>query len=155
MDHNLRDNPLPLDWKIRSCEWWTLLEDIPVHGDGLEEKDDKNIRIYFENIDGFSINPRSPAHNNNNKIKYFNTLMLQLDVDIFGGAEARTNWSMLPATHKPDRILHPREGGCVIAAHNEHERFSIAQQGGTFLAATTSATDLISEKGIDPTGLGR
>ena len=110
MDNELRNNPLPLDQQIKSGDWWTLLEDIPVHGDKLEAKDDANIRIYFENIDGFCINPRSPAHNNNHKLKYFNSLMLQLDVDIYGGAESRTNWSMLPATHRIDRVLQLRDG---------------------------------------------
>ena len=81
--------------------------------------------------------------------------MLHLDADIYGGVESRTNWSMLPATHCIERILHTREGGQVIAAHNEHEKFSIAQQGGTFLAATAETAEIISEKGKDTTGLGR
>ena len=155
MDNNLRNNPLPLDKNIKSSDWWTLLEDIPVHGDELGAKEDANIRIYFENIDGFCVNPRSPAHNNNHKLKYFNTLISQLEVDIYGGAETRTNWSMLPATHRIDRLLQLRDGGSAIAAHNKHEKFSIAQQGGTFLATMAPVVDIISDRGADPTGLGR
>ena len=76
-------------------------------------------------------------------------------MDIYGGVETRTNWSMLPGTHHINRILDLRDGSCSITAHNEHEQFSIAQQGGTFLAATTAAAELVSDKGKDPTGLGR
>ena len=132
-----------------------MLEDVPVHGDELGPKNDSNIRIFFENIDGFGIDKRSPAYNDNKKIEYFNSLMSHLNADIYGGVETRTNWSMLPGTHNIERVLDLREGNCTITAHNEHEQFSIAQQGGTFLVATTEAAELVCKKGKDPTGLGR
>ena len=94
-----------------------MLEDIPVHGDELGPKNDSNIRIFFENVDGFAIDKRSPAYNNNKKIKYFNSLMSHLNADIYGCVETRTNWSMLPGTHNIERVLDLREVKCPITAH--------------------------------------
>ena len=71
----LRQNPLPLNEIVRTRDWWTLLGDIPVHGDDIKEKEEGNVRFYFENVDGLSINIRKPVDNHNDKIKYFNTLL--------------------------------------------------------------------------------
>ena len=151
----LKQNPLPLDKITRPQDWWTLLEDIPVHGDDILQKKEDNVRFYFENIDGFSVNIQKPAVNNNDKITYFNSLLSRLEVDVVGGAEARTNWSMVPGTHHLPRLLQRREGARTITAHNTHERFSIAQQGGTFMSASEFSQGLIDTSGCDETGLGR
>ena len=111
-----------------------MLENIPVHGDELKQKKDSDIRIFFENIDGLSVDPSAPAMNNNKKIKYLNALTAQLEIDVIGGAESRTNWPMLQPTHHLRQLLNIRDGGRTVVANNEHERFSVAQQGGTFLA---------------------
>ena len=151
----LKNNPLPLDKITNTQDWWTLLEDIPVHGDEIKSKHEDNVRFYFENIDGFSVNISKQVYNNNDKIKYFNSLLSRLEIDVVGGAEARTNWSMVPGSHQLSHLLQQREGARTITAHNIHERFSIAQQGGTFMSATEFNQGLIETSGCDETGLGR
>ena len=151
----LRHNPLPLDRITRTRDWWTLLDDIPVHGDALQSKNEGHIRFYFENVDGFSVNIKKPVYNNNNKLQYYNSLLSRLEVDVFGGVEARTNWSIVPGSHQLPRLLQQREGARTITAHNKHERFTIAQQGGTFLSANEFSQGMIESSGSDTTGLGR
>ena len=153
--NNLGDNDPPLVRQISTKDWWTKLEDIPVHGDDIKEKSSSCFRFYFENVDGLRIKRKRPAHNNNSKLQFFNTLLSRLDVDIFGGAESRTCWSLLPSSLAISRVLDLRDGSRAIAAHNEHESFSPSQQGGTFLAATEQLQDHIPSSGKDPSGLGR
>ena len=112
-------------------------------------------RVYFENIDGFRIQPRGPIHNNNDKIKYYNTMTTRLETDIICGVEARTNWSILPKNYQLSNLLQTREGARVITAHNVHEQFSIPQQGGTFLVAKEQCQGMIESMGKDESGLGR
>ena len=146
---------LPLDQIKETRDWWTLLEDVPVHGDELSPKDDSMIRMYFENVDGLGILPRKPVHDNNSKIKYFNALTNRLEVDVICGVETRTNWPLLPKSHQLQNLLQLREGARVITGHNEHERFSQAQQGGTFMAIKEFNQGIVQSVGKDTTGLGR
>ena len=122
-----------LDKDQKPENWWTLIKDIPVHGNEIKPKRSSMVRVYFENIGGFRIQPRGPIHNNNDKIKYYNTMTTRLETDIICGVEARSNWSILPKNYQLSNLLQLREGARVITAHNEHEQFSIPQQGGTFL----------------------
>ena len=126
-----------------------------MHGDIIEERDSSTTRIYFENVDGLSVDLCKPALNNNTKLSYFTHLLSRLQVDVVAGAEARTNWSMLPSTLTLPRLLNQREGSRCITAHNEHEKFSPRQQGGTFLAASPYLQDYRPAMGKDPSGLGR
>ena len=113
------------------------------------------LRFYFENIDGFRVQPRCPIHNNNDKIKYYNTMTTRLETDIICGVEARTNWSMLPRNYQLSNLIQLREGARAITEHNEHETFNIPQQGGTFLAIKEQSQGMIDSMGKDTTGLGR
>ena len=136
-------------------KWWTSIKDIPVHGNEIKSKKDSMLRFYFENIDGFKVQPRRPIHNNNDKIKYYNTMTKRLEIDIICGAEARTNWAMLPKNYQISNLLQLREGARAITAHNEHEKFSIPQQGGTFMVIKEQSQGMIDSMGKDLTGLGR
>ena len=69
---------------------WTKFSDVPVHGDSLAGKPSDTIHVYFENIDGFRVDPKQSLRNNKN-LTYYNNLITRLDIDIVGGAEARTN----------------------------------------------------------------
>ena len=40
------------------AEDWKQLKDGPVFGNPLGGKEDENIRFYFENVDGFSIDTK-------------------------------------------------------------------------------------------------
>ena len=133
---------------------WVKLSDIPVHGDALGGKADGDCRLLFENIDGFGVKVQCTNKSNKN-LKYYNSLLHRLDVDFLGGAEARCQWDMLPHTHSLPKLLDLREGSRSCYGHNEHEKFSVKQQGGTFLASSPHMGDMVMEMGKDETGLGR
>ena len=42
-----------------------------------------------------------------------------------------------------------------LASHNVNERIQREQMGGTAVAAVSQLSDVVSEVGSDPTGLGR
>ena len=81
------------------------MKEIPIHGDPLVEKSEDNVRLYFENVDGFHINARKSVVQNT-KLNYFSLLMAKMNVDIFGGAECRTQWDLIPATHSFKKSLN-------------------------------------------------
>ena len=97
----------------------------------------------------------SPLRNNNSTLLYFTHILSRLQVDVVGGVETRTNWSLPPSSHSLGTLLNQRDGSRCVAAHNEHERFSINQQGGTFLASTPVLSDFQPSSGKDPSALGR
>ena len=130
------------------------MENIITHGDQLSSKADNDVRLYFENVDGLNIEPTKPT-TQNIKLNYFNLLMAKMEVDIYGGAESRTNWNLVPHTHSFKKSLSMREGSHCCTGHNSHENFSLKQQGGTFIASTPTAGQYIREMGNDSTGLGR
>ena len=130
------------------------MENIITHGDQLSSKADNDVRLYFENVDGLNIEPTKPI-TQNIKLNYFNLLMTKMEVDIYGGAESRTNWNLVPHTHSFKKSLSMREGSHCCTGHNSHENFSLKQQGGTFIASTPTAGQYIREMGNDSTGLGR
>ena len=69
---------------------WKHLKDIPVFGDPLGGKDDDNIRFYFENVDGFSIDTKNHP-GKNKKLNYLTNLLQRLEVDVFRAVETQTN----------------------------------------------------------------
>ena len=105
---------------------WTQFSDVPVHGDQLKGKPSDTIRVFFENIDGFWVNPKAKLSNNKN-LTYYNNLISRLEIDVVGGAEARTNWDLVPHSHSLPKVLDLREGGRCCGSHNVHEKFSINQ----------------------------
>ena len=130
------------------------MKEIAVHGDQLNEKAENHVRLYFENVDGFNIKPKKPV-TENIKLNYFSLLMAKMDVDIFGGAECRAQWDLIPHTHNIQKSLNLREGSYCWTGFNTNERFSINQQGGTFITSTPRASQSIRDMGVDHTGLGR
>ena len=140
---------------MNSANWWTSFKDIPVHGDLVQNKSNDSIRFYFENIDGFGVNKSLNSVVNNSNLKYFNTLMQRLDVDVLGGVEARMHWDLTPTSHSLKKLLSLQEGSKTCKGHNTHERFSMHQQGGVFMAAMAAASENIVETGQDEESLGR
>ena len=134
---------------------WTKFEAIPVHGDQLRDKPSSCVRLFYENVDGFSVDLSRPALKNNTKLAYFSHLLSRLQVDVVAGVETCTNWSFVPSSHSVPRLLNQREGSRSVTAHNEHERFSLKQQGGTFITAFQGLGDYSPITGKDPSGLGR
>ena len=74
------------------------MENVIIHDDQLTSKAESHVRLYFENVDGFNIEPTKPV-TQNIKLNYFSLLMAKMEVDIFGGAECRTNWNLTPHIH--------------------------------------------------------
>ena len=104
---------------------WSRVQNIPVHGDPVTGKANNTIIIYFENIDGFvfqdgNINKK---HKTNFKQTYLSLLMARLEVDLFGGAETRLQWDIVPTSKSLRKQLELNEGSKCITAHNVHERF--------------------------------
>ena len=62
---------------------------------------------------------------------------------------------MVPHSHSLSKVLNLRDGTRCCSGHNTHEKFTIRQQGGTFLAAQETMCDAVLETGNDTTGLGR
>ena len=110
--------------------------------------------MWFENIDGFGIGDCEPLNKNKN-LKYYNNLISRVDIDIFAGVESRLQWDMVPRSHCLHKLLDLREGARSCHSHNIHEKFSMHQQGGTFLATNTVLGESVKEHGVDETGLGR
>ena len=133
---------------------WTSLKEIPVHGDNIKIKYEEDVRIYFENVDGFQLKPKNRLENNL-KIKYFNTLMKKLEVDIYGGVECQTQWDLVPHSHSLRKVMDLRDGAQCCRSFNKHEKFGVRQQGGTFLVADQWVSTHLRDAGVDSSGLGR
>ena len=111
---------MPSTRGVDSSKWWTNFSDVPVHGDKLTGKADNNIRLYFENIDGFGVDEKkSPLLNKD--VTYFNNLLKRIEVDVVGGTEPRTQWDMVPQSHSLLKVLNLRDGTCCCSGHNTHE----------------------------------
>ena len=145
---------LPITRPVVSDSTWTQFQDIPVHGDALCGKSDGMIRLYFENVDGYSVDVQK-HYKDNRKLKYLNNLLQRLEVDVMGAVETRTHWDLLPGTHGLSRLLDQRDGGRCCGSHNKHERFSLFQQGGTCVASAETMVDSFVDSGVDTSGLGR
>ena len=133
---------------------WVKFSDIPVHGDTLSGKQPNDCRLFFENVDGLGVQLHKNTLSDKN-LTYYNKLLQRLEVDICGGAESRCHWDMLPSSHSLSKLLELRDGSRFCTGHNTHERFSIKQQGGTFLTTTPQLGEAVMEIGCDDTGLGR
>ena len=136
---------------------WSQFKDIPVHGDPVTGKANNTFRFYFENVDGFVVPDGNinKKHKNKYKQKYLSLLLSRLEVDIFGGAETRLQFDMLPQSKCLSKQLGLHEGSKFRTSHNVHERFGRCQQGGTFIAATEAAGSFVTSTGTDIEGLGR
>ena len=72
-------------------------------------------------MDGFILPANQTKSENYNKQTYLNHLLSRLEVDVFGGAETRQQFDLLPQTHSLDRQLDLREGSRCQTSHNTHE----------------------------------
>ncbi len=107
------------------------------------------IRIMFENWNSLGIFTHSW------KIERINYLIKRHQIDIVAGCESQCNWALVPRHRHLADIISPGYMKQGIAAHNQHENFHRDQVGGTAVMGVGRICDLISEKGYDPTGLGR
>ena len=143
-ERRLGGEEVPASHGTRTSHWWTTFKDIPVHGDPLAGKAEGNIRLWYENIDGFGIGDCEPLSENKN-IKYYNNMISRVDIDIHAGVESRLQWDLVPRSHCLWKILDLREGSRCCHGHNVHEAFSIHQQGGTFMATNPVLGESVTE----------
>ena len=145
---------MPSTRGVNSSIMWTNFSGIPVHGDKLIGKADNNIRLYFDNIDGFGVDEKkSPL-----LIKYmtyFNNLLKIIAIDVVVGTELRTQWDMVLHSHSLLKVLNLRDGTRCCSGHNRNDKFTIRQLGGTFLAAQETMGDAVLETRNDMAGLSR
>ena len=134
--------------KLNDKNAWEL------NGNSLNGKSEGMIRLYFENVDGFSVDVDKNCRHNK-KLKYLNNLLSRMEVDVMGAVETRTHYDLLPGLHSLSKLLDQRDGGRCKGSHNKHERFSLCQQGGTCIATNECLVDNYVDSGVDDTGLGR
>ena len=144
-------NPIPnaggrrhLQHGIHSnCQTW---------GDPLLKKKKENIRIVFQNVNGFGYKKEDET-----KTKGLFDLMCRTDADVFTVAETNADWRKVPKRYTIwDQCKEWFENTPITASNNIHDRHkSQYQPGGT---ATITQGDLalqIMETGYDPLRLGR
>ena len=153
-DRGNNTSSLPITRPTVLDSTWTQFNEIPVHGDLLSGKSEGVIRLYFENVDGFSVDVTKNCRHNR-KLQYLNNLLRRMEVDVMGAVETRTHYDLLPNSHNLSKLLDQRDGGRCKGSHNKHERFSLYQQGGTCIATNECLVDNYVDSGVDDTGLGR
>ena len=134
--------------KPNNTNKWCKLKDVPVHGDTLEGKQSNVIRLMFENVDGFVIPNRQNLRDkgkHNYKQAYLSNLFSRLDIDLFGAAETRQQFGLLPHELSLSKQMDLREGTQCQTSHNVHERFGKIQQGGTCMIANDSIAQYVNE----------
>ena len=97
-------------------------------GDKLQRKNDKNIRIGFQNINGFGYN-----QTNENKAEEILACINQKQMDVFAMVETNTNWRKVKKRYGIwSRTAGWFEQQKVVAHHNVHDtKCSLFQPGGT------------------------
>ena len=121
-------------------------------GDPLLYKNNDNIRIMFQNINGFGYKKDDEA-----KTKGFFDLIKSSDSDIFTMAETNTDWRRVKKTKTIwEQTKSWFENVAVVVSHNQHDRPSTPYQpGGTAILHQGDVSLSIMEVGYDPKRLGR
>ena len=121
-----------------------------IHGDPLGRKENNIARIAFENPNGL-------CPWNKEKAKPYRTarFMRRTNCDAYFGAEGNTNWDLVSYDKQFNNLFQNTRGVQSIAAHNVHDSSGRYQPGGTFGVAVDYLSTLVTDKGKDPTGLGR
>ena len=105
-------------------------------------------------MDGFVLPDNKNKQKINNRQKYLNQLLSRLEVDIFGAAETRQQFDMLPSNHGLPCQLDLRKGARCQTSHNKHLRFGPCQQWGTCTTTNEMMRSYVTQQGADDEGLG-
>ena len=114
-----------------------------------KRKDDGWVRVMFENWNSLGVFTQSWKMD---RLKY---LIKQMQIDVITGCEVQCDWTFRDNGSKFIDMLANGQSLKGLAAHNTTERIQREQMGGTAVAATGRITDLVTDCGCDPTGLGR
>eukprot|EP00957_Ditylum_brightwellii_P094237 7175114-Ditylum_brightwellii.AAC.1 len=78
-----------------------------------------------------------------------------MEVDVLGGTEMRTTWSMTYSTQKLSTVFKSEVALKTTATHNLHEDFNFHQECGTAIMAFVYVTNFVTSRYPDPSCLGR
>ena len=119
-------------------------------GDTRRTKDNRNLRIIFQNIRNLHIDNRAY------KSRQFIQHMAKSEADVFAFAEVGLHW---PSLDSRDQWFERTRGQLqerATLAYNTHQVSPQPRQyGGTGISTLGDARYLIKETGRDPSGLGR
>ena len=121
-------------------------------GNKCERKEKKNVRIMFNNVNGFGHSHLSP------KSAGIRNLMFHKEVDIMAMAELNVNWSKIRREHTLPRICRKWfQTSKTSMAYNQHERKRRYkhQPGGTAIVATGAMALRTGKFDNDKRRLGR
>ena len=81
--------------------------------------------------------------------------MKHLHIDIVSGCELQCDWSFVDSDSQFLDLLANGQALKGLSSHNVTERIQREQMGGTAIALVGRITDVTTDMGRDPTGLGR
>ena len=118
-----------------------------IWGDPIQPKKNEDIRLLFQNINGFGHN-KEEEH----KTRGFYDLMRNTEADIFTIAETNTDWRRVAKKYTIwDQCKEWFENVNVTASHNQHEKHNTPYQpGGTAIIVQGDMSLQVIEKGYDP-----
>ena len=118
-------------------------------GDVCNNKSDKSIRIYFQNVHGITLDYYW------HKWEQSVVSMHQRQVDVCCFAETNIKWTK-NAHHRAIKILKDQYlYASLLTASCDDPSLTPVQHGGTCIGITGKVVGMIGNKGTDPRGLGR
>ena len=120
-------------------------------GDIILKKEKNTLRIGFQNIGGV------PIQQGKHKDDIIKNGITKLDFDIFGIAEVNVNWTHVSEEHRlVNRSRHWWASSHFASTHNKNSTTrATAQYGGVAMWSIDKAAHRVTNKGQDPSGLGR
>ena len=118
-------------------------------GDKMEAKDDRSLRLYFQNLNGL------PTNDNWLEWNHIIQYVSDNNIDICGFAEPNVNWNkQLTATALFHLRSHVKPAALQTAACEEPTHYKY-QRGGVMMTTVGKMTGRIGHSGHDTLGLGR
>ena len=123
-----------------------------IWGDNLKHKNKKNLRIMFQNINGFGCTKEDEP-----KTKGFFDLMKDSEIDVFAMAETNVDWRKVKKKYTIwDQTKEWFENIRVTASTNQHDTYKKHYQpGGTAIVSQGEVALQIMESGYDTNRMGR
>ena len=125
--------------------------DLCTWGDIMGKKSDSNVRMAFQNINGF-INT-----NDDHKAEIIREFLNQFEIDIFGMTEMNCNWRLTPKHLNVTELTRGWfEHQHLTYAYNTRDRICrVYQPGGTAILSRGEMSLRTLRSGRDSRGLGR
>lgn len=129
--------------KHKNCQIW---------GDPINKKKKEDVRIVFQNINGFGYKIDDEA-----KTKGFYDLMKRTEADIYTVAETNADWRKVPKKFTIwDQCREWFENVAITPSNNQHDRQQNPYQpGGTAVISQGDLALQIIDTGYDPHRMGK